>query len=120
MTSLDKFGMFIIKQLRDRSIEQYEILEAGGWATPKLKTLQLALRDLSDENKLIIRRCVFDVIDTALHDVLAGLQEAHDLDNGIEVFVDGENIAEASGMLHSELFGDDGWIKRFSQYSEMP
>jgi hypothetical protein len=116
MAALDKFGQFIVAKLRDRAFEQYEILEKGGWKTPSLQSLQDALGSLEAEQKNVVRRCVFDAIDTALHDVLVAFQEAHDLEMGIEVLVDGENVAELSGMLHGELFGEEGWIVRYSGY----
>ena len=62
-------------------------------------------------------------MDVALHDLLFALQEAHDLQQGIELLVDGVNVAGLSGMLQGEPLGPDGLIARFGEYppsSETP
>ena len=116
MTALDKFGKFIVSRRRDKVIEQYEVLEEGGLRSPAVQALQNALGKLTAEEKQIVKQCVIDTLDTALHDTLCAFQESHDLADGIEIVVDGENVAELSGMLHSELFGEQGWYARFSEY----
>ena len=43
-----------------------------------------------------------------MHDLLVGFVEAHDMEEGIEVFVDGENVVELSDGLHGEQFTENG------------
>ena len=116
MSPLDKFGTLLMSYFRDRGIMHHLWLEAGDVKAPSLKPLQDALQKMSTDQQQVVRRCVALAIDDCLHDLLVGFQESHDLKKGIEVFADGENVAELSGMLHGEIFGENGWIKRFSKY----
>jgi len=115
-SALDKFGAFIMEHVRDRAYRQYNMLEEGRLKSPRILALQNAVAHLSEDHKKIVRECVWDAVDGVAHDLLAAFQESHDLDEGIEVFVDGVNVAKASDMLHGELFGPEGWIAKFSQY----
>jgi len=119
MDPLDKFGEFVITKLRDRAIEQHLRMQEGHWKSPAIQELQREVVALSPEQKELLRHVVVDVVDTALHDLLFAIQEAHDTDAGIEVTVDGENVAEVSGMLQGEHLGEDGWITKFSRYPHL-
>lgn len=119
MSALDKFGKFIIERLRDRAIEQHLLMQKGHWKSPAIQELQKTLFSLSEAEKELMLRVVIDVVDTALHDFLFAIQDAHDRKLGIELLVDGENIAETSGMLNGEHLGDEGWIARFSKLRDV-
>lgn len=116
MDNLDKFGQFIIANLRDKAIKQYLMLQSGQLRGKTIQELQAKVVALSDENKEVVRQVVVDVLDTALHDFLFALQDAHDRELGIDISVNGQNVAEECGMLQGEPLGDNGWIKRFSQF----
>ena len=118
MTPLDKFGEFIIKNFRDKALEQHYMLQEGKLRGKSIQELQRVVSNWSDENKATLNQVVIDLLDTALHDLLAALQESHDLDEGVEILVDGINVAEESGMLNGEPLGDEGWIAKFSKYSK--
>ena len=118
MTPLDKFGEFIIKNFRDKAIEQHYMLQEGKLRGKAIQELQKIVSAWPEENKEILGKVVVDLLDTALHDILFAFQESHDLEEGIEVIVDGTNIAESSGMLNGEPLGDEGWIARFSHYKK--
>ena len=57
-----------------------------------------------------------EALSVGLHDFLFALQEAHDLERGIEVLVDGKNVAELSDGLQGEPCGGEGWIAKFARY----
>ena len=116
MNPVDKFGKFMVAGLRDRTIDQNEMLLKGEWKGEAIQDLQSRLSVLPDAEKQLIREMVADLVDIAMHDMLFALQDAHDREFGIEVLVDGENVAQASGMLHGEHLGPGGWIARFSKY----
>ncbi|WP_141225120.1 hypothetical protein [Paenibacillus sp. yr247] len=88
----------------------------GKWKAPSLQLIQSQLEQFSEEQKEIIHKVVISCIDRGLHDLLFGLQEAHELGDKIEMFVDDVNLAEVSDGLHGELFTEDGWYHRFSKY----
>lgn len=116
LPALDKFGKFIVQSLRDRAIEQNNQLLRSELAGAAIQELQRRVSLLNSDQKALIHDVVVDLIDTAMHDFLFALQEAHDNDAGIEIVVNGQNIAETSGMLNGEHLGPDGWISKFSRF----
>jgi hypothetical protein len=113
---LSKLGEMLIRSLRDKSIEQHDMLLAGKLRGKHLQNLQARVVALRPEHRALLREVVVDALDVALHDVLFALQDAHDRGLGIEVVVEGKNAAELSGMLQGEPLGPDGWISKFSKY----
>jgi hypothetical protein len=115
-TSLDRFGELLVKSFRDKAIEQNEMLLNGQLKGKAVQLLQARVGELSSAQKDVVRDVVKDLLDVALHDFLFALQDAHDRKLGIEVIVDGENVAELSEMLNGEVLGPDGWVERFSSH----
>jgi hypothetical protein len=118
--ALDKFGQFIVATLRDRAIEQHMVTQAGNWKAPRLQVLQQRLAELSPTQRRLVLDVVVDVVDTALHDLLFALQEAHDFNKGIAVLVDGSDVAAGSDGLQGEPYGPGGWVSRFSRFPHLP
>ena len=115
---LDKFGKFIVKNMRDKGIDNYDKLVKGIWKTPFLQALQEDLRQFDEKQLSIIRQCIGSSIDTAIHDFLFAMQESADLGQGVEIIVDKTNIVEISDGLHGEPFGEDGWYAKYSTYGD--
>jgi hypothetical protein len=113
---LDTFGQFLIANFWDRAIDHHLLMEKGHWKAPDLQAIQDELRAASPETKRLVCHCVNQALLTATHDFLFALQESHDSDPKIEITVDGANLAASSDGLQGELFGDNGWITRFSQF----
>jgi len=114
--NLDAFGRFIVANLRDKSLEQFEMLRSGQLRGLQMKDVQRHFAELSEDQRQLVKEIVVDVIDTALHDLLFALQDAHDREGTIEICINGVNVAKLSGMLHGEIQGTDGWIARFSRF----
>jgi hypothetical protein len=114
--ALGRFGEFVVTNFRDKAIEQYEMLKDGHLRAKRMQDLYARLSAMPKEQRDLVGTIVTDVLDTALHDVLFAIQDAHDRGLGIEVIVNGENIAKLSGMLHGEIQGNEGWIARFSRF----
>lgn len=117
---LDKFGKFLMVNLRDKGIENYDLVAKSHWKAPYLQQLQADLKKLTKDQKEIVRRCVVHSLDVALHDFLFALQELEDSESDIHVVVDGKNIAALSDGLQGELFTEEGWRAKFSAYGEPP
>ncbi|WP_127531005.1 hypothetical protein [Paenibacillus kobensis] len=117
---LDKFGEFMMKNLRDRAIDHYDMLSDGMCKSPSLQQIQAELNQFNEEQKNLIRTIVFRCVGNGIHDLLFGLQEAYDNDEKIAVIVDGVNVAEVSDGLQGELFTEDGWYHRFSKFGMDP
>lgn len=116
MKELDKFGKIFVQGTRDTMLEELERLFARQAKAPALQDLQESLQSFSDAERNVIRELVDELAITSMHAFLFSLQESSDLDEGIELRVDGQEIAKISDGLHGEIFTDEGWIKRFSRY----
>ncbi|QDT64670.1 hypothetical protein V22_19110 [Calycomorphotria hydatis] len=114
--SLDKFGEFFVRNLRDKMLDDLEMLMAGSWKAPALQNLQERLAAMSDDQRSTIRDTAERLITTGMHDFLFAVQEDSDAEGSIRLEVDGVEIAKTSDGLHGEIFTEDGWIERFSKY----
>ena len=113
---LDKFGQFLITNFRDNAIYKINSLFEGHSKAPAYQELQNSLKLINDDQKEIIKKAFIISLDSGLHDLLFSLQEATDNEEGIEVLVNGSNIASQSDGLQGELFTEDGWLYKYSIY----
>ena len=116
---LDKFGAFVMHNLRDRALERHTLLQKGKLKAPAILELQSALAALPKDTRQLLLRCVVDSVDVAIHDFLFALQEAHDMEEGVEVLVDDTNIAGESDGLQGEPYGKRGWVATHSKYAKL-
>ncbi len=114
--ALDSFGEFFVRNTRDKMLFDLDMLLRGAWKAPGLQELQGKLSRLSDDEKEVIRQIVEKIATGGLHDLLFALQEQADADGSVRVLVDGAEPAKLSDGMHGEIFGEDGWIARFSEY----
>lgn len=112
----NKFGAFLMKNLRDAAIDDADALLAAHWKAPSLKALQADLAKLTPKQRSVVRRCVIRAIDTGIHDFLFALSEEHDAGGRIAVVVDGKDVASQSDGLHGEPFTEEGWYSKFSKH----
>jgi len=116
--TLNKFGKFLVENLRDSGINFSEGLLINHWKAQELISLQNDLQSFSDNQKDIVRRVVVRTIDRAIHDFLFAIAEQADFDNEIQIMVDNKNIADISDGLAGELYSEDGWFTKFSKYEK--
>src|SRR5262249_32852084 len=109
-SALDRFGQFLMANLRDKAIEFFDLLAQGHWKAASLQQLQSDVRQLSKSQLSVLRRCIISTTDTAIHDFLFALQELADSQDDIQVIVQGENIAKISDGLQGKIFTKDGWM----------
>lgn len=118
---LDRFGQFLMENLRDKGSDHCDMLLANRYKAPALLRLQKALASLDEEQQNVVRRCVVSCLDGATHDFLFKLHERSDFENDIQILVDGINVEELTEAgLHYEPFCEDGWQALYSKYGEAP
>ena len=116
---LDKFGKFLMENFRDKAIFYAENLLAGKWKASSLLELQSKLAKFSEEEKEIIFFCVIQSLDNGIHDFLFALQDHNPNQSAeVKITVDDINIEPLSQGLHGEIFSEEGWRARFSNYGE--
>ncbi|KAF2330383.1 hypothetical protein [Flavobacterium ginsenosidimutans] len=114
--SLDIFGEFLVKNLRDKGIGNIETLLKNKSKAPSNLKLQTEINKFDESQKELIKEIVIRSIDVAIHDFLFSLQELADFENNIQILVNGKNIVELSDGIHGESYSEDGWNAKFSQY----
>lgn len=114
--SLDKFGEFYVRNLRDKMLHDIDMLLSGAWKAPSVLNLQKMLADLPEDSRDLIREVAEHMVVTGMHDFLFALQEEADNDGAIRLMVDGVEVAKESDGMHGEISSDERWIARFSQY----
>jgi len=113
---LDKFGEFLISNLRDSAIDFFDKLLDGYWKPTALKKLQKELAEFTPEQKEIIRKSFVAGVDTSIHDFLFALEENYETSKDLEFLADGQNVVTLSDGLHGELFTKEGWCEKYSRY----
>ncbi len=116
--AVDKFGKFIVVNLRDRGIDFLERALAAEWKGPALASLQAELLRLTPEQADTVRKAVTASLDHAMHDFLFALAESADFNLGVTVTSDSIDVAKVSDGLHGEAYGDSGWIAKFSAHPD--
>lgn len=116
MNPVEKFGKLFVENVRDKSLDYLQFMFDGRWKAPELQALQTRIASLTPDLKATVRELVENLLTHVMHDTLFALQECHDGNSGIEIMVDGQAIAGLSDGLHGEIFGEDGWIVRYSKY----
>jgi predicted DNA-binding WGR domain protein len=116
--SLDKVGKFIVETLHDEALSRFERLAQGKSKAPGQRALQDALKTLTPEQQAVVRDVVEACTNAAIHRFLFGLVENAEMDDDMQLVVDGESAVKLSDGLHGEMFGDEGWRARFSEYAE--
>jgi hypothetical protein len=106
----------LIAGVRDEATDSYRRLPQGANLTGAWRPLRFAWEGLTVEQRSVADRCVHVAIDGVLGEILQACQQAHDLDEGIEIVVDGENMGEVSDGLNGEQYGEFGWYAKFGKY----
>ncbi|HTR40660.1 MAG TPA: hypothetical protein VMH87_03515 [Pseudomonadales bacterium] len=114
--SLDKFGALFVRKLRDRMLDDLEKLLRGESKARNDQKFQSQLSSFTGEQKQAVRDAVDELIKAGMHDLLFAIQEEADSNGSFKILVDGQEVAKLSDGLHGEIFGDEGWIVRFSKH----
>jgi len=112
LTPVDKFGKFIVENLRDKGIDFAEGLLSKHWKAPSLLDMQNEIANLNNSQKTAFINAITQTIDGAMHDFLYALQEIND----IKILVDGQNIVELSDGIHGEAYSEEGWFAKYSRH----
>lgn len=126
--ALDKFGFWLMRVVRDKTMDEWLSVMAGHeppdiWLEVQVRTLPAGwaerLQQARQLGEDVLVTVLLDAIDAMLHAVLYDVEARSDCT--IEVVTSQGRVADLSRIpiiatLASELFGEDGWIARFSRY----
>lgn len=118
--NLDLFGKLLVSEVRDESIEKFNMIKLGRIKSDAARTLTEKLSKFSVEDLEVIDEVVLSSIDNVIHNFLWMLDRN---DEVLEVRVIGEmpsdSIASISDGLPGELYSEDGWITKYSKYDQL-
>ena len=117
--ALEHFGRVLMAEVRDATIEKYEMIADGTLKSARASELREKLAAFSNEQGVVARELVVSAVDDAIHNLLWMLEQNAD---EISLMCDApdaaakESVSDLSDGLCGELYGEDGWIARFSAY----
>lgn len=115
---LDSFGQEFISSIRDQSIFEFEAILNGRMKSKSSIELSNEIKAF-DENQInVLKKVVFNSIDSVIYNVL-NMLEQNEENMKLLISQDGndeKNILELSDGLSGELFTENGWIEKFSEY----
>jgi hypothetical protein len=112
---LDKFGELLMRRVRDKAIGDWERIVAGQMRGASAERVRQQIASLAPQQTEILLKLIPQIVDTTLHHLLWTVEQEQSVDL---VLKDEQGVAhsaqEASDGLPGELYGDQGWIARFS------
>lgn len=115
--AVDDFGAMLMKQVRDNQIELWDQTLSGKVKYKNYQQVHEKLAQTLDPAQLaLVQRLTVWVIDDVIAHFLAMLEENDEID--VTVHLDGKTVPslrDAIDGLEAALYGEDGWIIRFSK-----
>ncbi|MBJ2123662.1 hypothetical protein [Flavobacterium sp. IB48] len=116
---LNEFGKYLIEEVRDDSIFEFnEIVNNNSISKENQYIFELLKKSKVPKEDLI--KIVTEMIDKCLFKTLFFFQSQEEFtlttkDQKGKVI----NLAEMSDGLSGEIYGENGWIKKFSEYEQI-
>lgn len=113
---LDVVGELLMVRIRDKSIENWERILDGRMLGETAETVRQELSETSAGISEKVKRIIPHVVDTVIHNFLWALEQEKAV--GLWIEADGQvtpSIREVSDGLTGELYGERGWIAKFSR-----
>ena len=119
MKQLDLFGEEFIKVCRDRSINEYLKLKSGDMKSDQAKYIHGLIAPFSSSDKEKIDKIAMEMINRVVHNFMRLFDESNDFAITKKNKVDpDDDLASLSDGLAGELYGENGWIAKYSEFPE--
>jgi len=113
--SLEKLGELLMRRVRDKAIGDWEGIVTGEMRGTTGARVRQQLTAFGPQQTNVLLKLLPQIVDTTLHHLLWTLEQEQSVNllakDEHDVFY---NAREASDGLAGELYGDQGWIARFS------
>lgn len=118
---LDGFGKELMTRVRDRALQEIDGLVSGGSRAPLYAGLRDKISTLPDaERRFLFEICTL-AIDQSLFEMLNYIDESQEKVEVRYRSLDDTSwlsIAQESDGLSGELYGDNGWVAKYSKYDQ--
>ena len=113
-SNLDTFGKFFVNNTIDKGLDRVYVLRNNKIQSPRTEELRNQLSKLSEDEFKVVENSVINVLMTTLHDFLFQLE---DNSESIKLMINSKDMLTLSDGLAGELFSDEGWINKHSNYA---
>lgn len=115
--ALDLFGEALMNNVRDTQMRLWDQTLAGTVKSRPYKLMHEKLKSIFDSEQIAaLERLMPWVVDNTIADIMGMLQDKH---NQVDVIIrtneEAISLYAASDLLNGELWGEEGWISRFSK-----
>jgi hypothetical protein len=119
MTHFELFGEEFIKACRDRSLNEYLMLKTGEMKSSRARYIYDLISTLNFDDKEKIDIIVTEIINRVLHNTMRLFDESREFGIAEKSKIDPDNdLASSSDGLAGELYGENGWIAKYSKFPE--
>lgn len=109
--ALDYFGEILMKRVRDASINHWDKISSGKMNDEENQFIN----SLGVNEKELFHRLIPKVVDTTLHYLLWTFEQEGNVDISVVTNKGSVNtLSQESDGLAGELYGRNGWIKKYS------
>ena len=113
--ALDAFGQFLMREVRDATIERYDRVFAGQMKDNFLApALDEVLPTLDESQRAFVDVLVSEVVTNTLAKLLWATEQTKVVNVLVTTQGGDVNVRKASDGLEGELWGKYGWIKKYS------
>ena len=112
---LDEFGKILIKEVRDNVVNAMNERIDGERKGITAQLIQKKIAILNNEQIEILKWLIPEIVDFSLDSMLFMFEGHPDL----QLVFQGVDLKEVSDGLSGELYTEDGWIQKFSEYDEL-
>ncbi len=115
---LDAFGKLLMEEVRDYSLERAKNIINGEVKAPELIQLSNKITNMNEHELSIIKELINENTNNVIFNFLNLLEQNEDILKLIYINEKNEehNIVDLSDGLAGELFTEDGWIEKFSNF----
>lgn len=114
--ALDEFGAILMRRVRDEAITDWDMILDGRMKSANAERIRQMLAALDPDDLAVLHAVIPRVVDTTLHHLLWTLEQLKHVRIAVETEAGPvPDLARVSDGLPGEVFGDEGWVARFSK-----
>jgi hypothetical protein len=114
--ALDELGAFLMRNVRDPSIESWRLQLEGRMHSADVR--KAILQGMQPGCREAVSKLLPAIVDEVLHSLLFGIQASQNIKLLVTVKGQSVDAADVSDGLQGEPWGSRGWIATFSAYQE--
>ena len=111
---LNEFGKILIKEVRDNVINSMNESIDGKRKGIAAQLIKKKIAILNEEQIEVLKELILEIVDCSLDSILFMIEG----DPELQLIFQGVDLKEVSDGLSGELYTEDGWIQKFSEYKE--